>query len=405
MRLGIFPEGPVSFDGYRYLYSKGERKYIDDLAPCFSSVTICAYAFQPGQAEYATAAQAAFEGRNIEVLELPMCRRSGAGMPAKVWQLLGVAGTIARHFRRWDLLYLFLPGYPSAIAYLINRFAGRPYFVYLADDWEQASPILYRWSGRKLLYGLFAAVNRWLQRRIVQDAFMVITAGKQLREKFEGTGRPIYETIPRMTLSSRDVYDRADTCLGRPVHLLCVGDLRPDKGVQFLITAVRTLLEREGRDCTLSLAGTGVLRARLEELTTGLPEGRVRFLGYIAEQQVLLKLYREADIFVLPSLSEGFPRVIYEAMSQSLPVVATMVGGVPHLLKNEVDALLVPPSDVASLAKAVGRMIDDGALRRQMIRRGKEIVIPILHQMGERQVDTLLRKHLPAYSAWMAKRS
>lgn len=406
MRLAIVPEGPLSFDGERYSYSKGERKYIDDLAPSFSEVVICAYAFHKGQPEFDLASQATFEEPNVRFVELPMCRDPEAGLLAKTWQLIRVAITIARQIRHWDILYLFMPGYPSAIAYLWNLLARRPYFVYLADDWVQASPALFRWRGRRVLYGIFLGLNAWLQRRVVCDAMMIITAGKDLYQKHLDLGKPIYETIPRMTLRETDIVERDDTCLERPIRLLYVGDLIGYKGVEYLIEAMRLLDEDRGGDYVLTIVGTGPLEGRLRALAAAeVPDGRIFFRGYVADESTLLALYRESDVFVIPSLTEGFPRVLYEAMSQSLPAVATAVGGVPHLMKNEVNALLVPPRSSVALAKAISRLATEGMLRRRVIQEARERVRGVFAAQHERQIETLLKRHWPPYRLWIERRT
>ncbi len=73
-----------------------------------------------------------------------------------------------------------------------------------------------------------------------------------------------------------------------------------------------------------------------------------------------------ADAFVLPSRHEGLPVVLMEATSVGLPIVATAVGGVPQVLTNEVDALIVPPVDPEALAEAIARLSKDPALRERL---------------------------------------
>ena len=79
---------------------------------------------------------------------------------------------------------------------------------------------------------------------------------------------------------------------------------------------------------------------------------------------------RAGDVLVLPSLSKGTPHVLVEARANGLPCVATRVGGVPSVVIDGVDALLVPARDPAALAAAIARVVDDGSLRRSLIRNG-----------------------------------
>lgn len=84
------------------------------------------------------------------------------------------------------------------------------------------------------------------------------------------------------------------------------------------------------------------------------------------------QLYRDAQLYVLASTSdfEGFPRTIWEAMANSCPVIATRVGSIPHYLEHERHALLIEPGDVEGIVQAVKRMVEDGELRRRLIRNG-----------------------------------
>lgn len=132
--------------------------------------------------------------------------------------------------------------------------------------------------------------------------------------------------------------------------------LEEQKGIVHLLAALPEILRRHP-DIALAVAGTGSLetdlRARSLELGLG---DHVRFLGGYPQ---LTAFYPLLDVFVLPSLWEGLPLCLLEAMSLSLPIVATAVGGVPGLLADGRSARLVPPADPAALAAAVNALLDD----------------------------------------------
>jgi glycosyltransferase involved in cell wall biosynthesis len=92
--------------------------------------------------------------------------------------------------------------------------------------------------------------------------------------------------------------------------------------------------------------------------------------GYTSYGEPLFDHLRAADIFVLPSLSEGTPHVLVEARANGLPCISTSVGGVPTSVTDGYDALLVPPKNSDALARAIDRVIRDGDLRRALIRNG-----------------------------------
>ena len=88
----------------------------------------------------------------------------------------------------------------------------------------------------------------------------------------------------------------------------------------------------------------------------------------------LNSMYRMADIYVLPSHHEGFPRAIWEAMVNSLPVISTTVGSIPKYLKNNKHAILVPPKDSNALYNAIELMIYNMKLRNELVKNSLELV-------------------------------
>jgi glycosyltransferase involved in cell wall biosynthesis len=102
----------------------------------------------------------------------------------------------------------------------------------------------------------------------------------------------------------------------------------------------------------------------------GLKE-RVVFAGQVSDVN---SFYAAADVFVLPSHSEGSPHVLLEAMAAEVPVVATSVGGVPEIVEDDVSALLVPSADPTALASAISRVLNDKELARRLTKNAAELI-------------------------------
>jgi glycosyltransferase involved in cell wall biosynthesis len=98
---------------------------------------------------------------------------------------------------------------------------------------------------------------------------------------------------------------------------------------------------------------------------------------------------RAADMLVLPTLSEGTPHVLVEARANGLPCISTTVGGVPSMVTDGYDALLVPPKNARALAHAIERVVGDAELRRKLIRNG---LVAAREQTLERFVSTVLNE-------------
>lgn len=155
-----------------------------------------------------------------------------------------------------------------------------------------------------------------------------------------------------------------------------VGKLVPRKGVDHLVEAMGILGRRPGGAPRLVAAGIGELREGLERRAADLGVAdRIHWLGKLPHDEVGWAM-SSGDAFVLPSLSEGLPTVVCEAMNCGLPVVATAVDGTPEAVRDGETGLLVPPRDPAALAEALGRLLDDAELRGRMgqaaLRIGRE---------------------------------
>ena len=150
------------------------------------------------------------------------------------------------------------------------------------------------------------------------------------------------------------------------LHVLYAGRLRTRKAVAVLVEAFASV-RREHPQARLVLAGEGEQRPALERQVKalGLGDGTVRFLGAIP-RHAMVDWYRRADIFCLPSIYEGFPLAILEAMDAGLPVVTTTASGMPEAIVDGESGLLVPPEDVDALGRALGRLLEDHQLRRSM---------------------------------------
>jgi glycosyltransferase involved in cell wall biosynthesis len=193
------------------------------------------------------------------------------------------------------------------------------------------------------------AVSHDLRERVV-----ALGAGPdRVRVIYDGIDSELFHPGPRDAARARLA---RETDLQGPV-VLFIGNLVPIKGLEVLIDAFARLA-REGVDFTGLLIGQGSLRSRLEDRVAraGL-RGRVRLLGPRPHDQ-LPDWYRAADLFVLPSYSEGVPIVLLEAAACGTPFVASRVGGVPEIAHLGASRL-VPAGDAEALAEAIRAALAD----------------------------------------------
>ena len=179
----------------------------------------------------------------------------------------------------------------------------------------------------------------------------------------------------------------------KPFELLCVGRLAPVKAQHILLDAIKQL-KREGRAVLLHLAGGGPDLENLREASArrGL-EAHVVLHGWVLQEQ-LNALYHRADAFALASFAEGLPGVLMEAMAMEIPCISTWIAGVPELIRDGVDGLLVAPSDATALARAVSRLMDDPSLRLQMGKQARQRILESfdLQRNAEHLADIFSRR-------------
>lgn len=153
--------------------------------------------------------------------------------------------------------------------------------------------------------------------------------------------------------------------------LVTVARLTEQKGHRYLLQAFPELLKTWPELCCV-FVGEGELQDALQHMAIGL--GVERACRFVGVREDIAAVLAAADLFVLPSLSEGFPFVLLEALAMGRPVVATRVNGVPELIEDHKTGLLVPPRDPQALAAAIREVLSDPAAALRMGAAGRVVV-------------------------------
>ncbi len=198
---------------------------------------------------------------------------------------------------------------------------------------------------------------------------------------------------------------RAELKLGPDDRLaLAVGNLYPVKGHIHLLDALDLLRDRFPR-LHVAIAGRGDLQTSLEERARALGVGdRVHLLGLRSDVGNVLA---GADVFVLPSLSEGLPMALIEAMLAARPIIATNVGEIGSVLRGGRDGMLVPPGDPSALANALAHVISDPAEARRLdtaaALRAEDFTVAKMMDRYAALYGTLLSPAGPTAQEWLKK--
>lgn len=296
--------------------------------------------------------------------------------------------------RRWRVAILHAHGSKAGlVGRLAGVLAGTPVRILTVHN----SIFYAEWPGYKKRF--FALAENLLAR----STNRIITVSEALRREYIAQERlqpervvTIYNGINPEEFRVGESRAVLRSRLGLPVDAQVVGTvarLAPQKGVRYLIEAAGLL--PPGRQPFFVIVGDGPLRAELERLAAAFAGGKFFFTGRREDLPALLNAF---DLFVLPSLTEGFGLAALEAMAASLPVVATAVGGVPEVVVDGETGLLVPPRDAAALAAAIERLLGDPELAAKMGRAGRERVTKLF------TIERMTSAVMALYEAELARR-
>jgi len=178
--------------------------------------------------------------------------------------------------------------------------------------------------------------------------------------------------------------------LERDNYVLFIGRLSVMKGVQYLIKAFRAI-KKEYSKLKLVIVGTGQFENHLKNLAYGIED--IVFIGYIDSLKVKKLLYENCVAVVVPSLYEGLPMVVLEAMACRKVVIASDVGGIPLLIRHGKNGFLVKPGDLKSLEKFIRILFEDANLRKNMGSFARRLV------EKEFTLDKMVGKTLKVYES------
>jgi glycosyltransferase involved in cell wall biosynthesis len=194
-------------------------------------------------------------------------------------------------------------------------------------------------------------------------------------------------------LATAEAKDRLGVSPARLV-IGAVGRLSEEKGFDLLIRSADRLLGA-GYDLELLIAGEGVQEPRLRALISELGRNdRIRLLGYRPDT---VELYQAMDVFALSSHREGLPNVVLEAMALEIPVVSTRIAGIPRLVRDGENGLLVGPGSVDELTRALAVLLADAGLRRRLGEAGRGTV------EGRYSFEARMREERAVYDDLLAR--
>lgn len=237
--------------------------------------------------------------------------------------------------------------------------------------WLRKTPVIINYRGGEAR-GFFNRSIRWV-KPIMMRASVVIVPSGYLEKIFSDFGFssdiiPNIINLERFRPKNAEMLNASST-----PHIVVTRNLEPIYGIPTAIKAI-SILQKTWPNVRLSIAGSGPQRRELEELVEQLNLGEVViFTGKLNPDEVAA-LYQQADVMLNPTTVDNMPNSVLESLACGVPVVTTNVGGVPYIVENEKNALMVNAGDAEAMAKQVSRLLKDPALTRDLVSAGLEEV-------------------------------
>ncbi len=239
---------------------------------------------------------------------------------------------------KYDALYLFYPNSFKFLGFFAKLF-GKKLGLYLRGQ-----------------NGIESSVSQKLYRK----ADIVLTVSPGFTEIVKELGGNADTIRPMITISETDIVTDREYKPKDEYRVIFLGRIEFDKGLRELIQAVRLLKDHGIKNFNLDIVGDGSHMAYLKQLCSNLDvDNMVTFWGNQSSKEKIKRFFIQADIFILPTYHEGFPRTLYEAMAFGTPIITTFVGGIPYIMRNKENCLEIQPKSVESIYKVLRSVMED----------------------------------------------
>jgi glycosyltransferase involved in cell wall biosynthesis len=237
-------------------------------------------------------------------------------------------------------------------------------------------PSLPFWKNK--LIRLFLLFIHYQQNKAVKKSLLFVNSPLLIEENKAFNSNPILVKTTTLTLDS--FFEKPEGNFNvEEIRILYTGRIDLSKGLLFIVHAISTL-SKQGLNIEFHLVGgenfgSNSVQEEIIQYATNLGIAElIIFHGFKKVGEELNQMYRKADIFINASIgSEGFPRTIWEAMANSLPVIATQVGGIPFFLKDKENAMLIEPENSSEIVESIKLLINNSKLRDKITKRGFQL--------------------------------
>jgi len=311
----------------------------------------------------------AFKQDGFEFVGLPHATSLGRYIASGCW--LRAVWIMWRQLAWPDIAFIGFVEHPIPYGWTAAPFAALrrvPWYTFIeSTPWRVPPGVAPKWRHR-LRAAVAERINRVLFRRaafafVSQPAYAAFLRPScpYLVSPASWFLRPEMATPPQIAAARSEASDR-------PPHLMYVGRLDPAKGIELLLSALARI-DAPGVNLTFTLVGSGQLHPRAAQAGASLQHVQLQLVAPVPYGSEFFQLLRGVDALVVPSLGDEQPRIVFDAFSQAVPVLASNTSGLRSIVTDGVDGRLVPVGDVGALAVAMAAFATP-AVRAQWIGYG-----------------------------------
>lgn len=365
MRILVYDNTQMTMRGGRYFCASETGKFAQELANLGNDVTMFGQ-----QIEDATSTS------SFDILSGGIKTAGLKRYKSKLYSYLLLYLLSIKYIARANFIYFF---YPTSFKYLpyVCRLLGKKFGLYI--------------RGTK-------GVDNSFSKMLYKRAYVVFTVASSFTDMVNTVSnkKNAYTIRPMIAYSDLDVVKDRHYQPKPKYSILYLCRIEKDKGIDELITAINNLIKGGITNFHLRIVGGGgyleTMKSRVDSLQIG---EYVSFKGAIMDKGTITNCYREADLYILPSYHEGFPRTLYEAMIFGTPIITTFVGGIPSLMVDNQNCVRIEAHSVKSIEEKIKFALNNYDLMGDYAKNATQTVIKVVdsNRLSHAQdVDRIVRQ-------------